>query len=472
MKSCPECKAEVSDRDGRCPRCGRSFTAAAVWRVVFKSRDSLLQHFDRQLAQHRLAVPRREPAAPHTLVRLRLVLPDEGGELSLAAKVVETVERPSRAKAPYLVQLGLLDLDSGKEERLRRAAGGAAPVRALRPQGVTKPASAAGATPVPKRPGQSSDRHLGLDREADADDLDALIDALIQPWEPPPPPEPEANAPEPLLPEPLPRRERLPEELAQELTDFTLQLVRAVTKSSYYTADHQEAGKAKLGLYAAFTTLVADRPELTFYARKAGERDSILVYGIFDEPTDLAQALLKETSTLYIPKLSHYFESNGLLSISFKRALTEAEFHHFVDLLASPASAAPGAANQIVHRLAEDRIHNISVVVVEDRISGHGLSWRVEMALTRLKKDLSVIPLYEHLGEEELRRVRLQVFRDVVRPLRQVSLIRELLENCDRIIEAVDEFSDEQLAEIEAQVLASVPVQSLLRPASTHPPRC
>jgi hypothetical protein len=100
-------------------------------------------------------------------------------------------------------------------------------------------------------------------------------------------------------------------------------------------------------------------------------------------------------------------------------------------------------------------------VVVEDRIGGRGLSWRVEMALTRLKKDLSVIPLYEHLTEEELRRVRLQVFRDVVRPLRQVGLIRELLENCERVIEEVEEFSEDQLGEIETQLLACVPEESL-----------
>jgi hypothetical protein len=53
------------------------------------------------------------------------------------------------------------------------------------------------------------------------------------------------------------------------------------------------------------------------------------------------------------------------------------------------------------------------------------------------------------------------VFRDVVRPLRRVGLIRELLENCDHVVEEVEEFSEDQLAEIESQVLASVPEQSL-----------
>jgi HEAT repeat protein len=282
------------------------------------------------------------------------------------------------------------------------------------------------------------------------------VDALVQRRERPLPPDPPPREAQADSREALATRESLPEELAQELTDFTLQFVRAVTKSSYYTADHQEAGKAKVGIYTAFRDLVGDRPEVTFYARRMGERFSILVYGIFPEPTDLTQAMLRETSEIYVPKLSHYFEANALLSISFKNALSEDEFHQFVDLLASPSNTAPGSSDTIVHRLARYRIHNISVVAVEDRITARGLSWRVEMALTRLKKDLSVIPLYEHLGEEERREVRLQVFRDVLRPLREVGLVRELLENCDRIVEEVEEFSEGQLVEIEAQVLASV----------------
>jgi hypothetical protein len=424
-------------------------------KIAFKTPESLRRLFDRYLAHHRLAVPCSKPLALETLVRIRLALPNDEGPLSLTGKVVGSVEHPSRARAPYDAQLELLDLDAGKEEILRRVASGGAAADASRSQGVRSPPSTADAIPTPKPPDPPS-----IPRP-DPDDLDARVDALIRHWEPPPPSETAVSGAEPAPPEPPPARRRLPEELAKDLTDFTLEFVRAVTKSSYYTADHQEAGKAKLGLYAAFTALVTDHPEITFYVRKAGEKCSILVYGIFDEPTDLAQAMLKGTAEIYIPKLSHYFEANGLLSISFKRALGEEDFHAFVDLLAGPASAGHGVANRIVHELAENRIHNISVVVVEDRIGGRSLSWRVEMALTRLKKDLSVIPLYEHLSEEELRRVRLQVFRDVVRPLRQVGLIRELLENCDRIIEEVEEFSEDQLAEIETQLLASAPEESL-----------
>ncbi len=462
MRSCHECDAELSGREGRCPQCGCRCAAGPLWKLVFKSPENLRRIFDRHLVHHRLLVPRSEPVEPDTLVPLRLLLPEDGGELWLTGKVAETLEQPAGARAPYKVRLELLDLDADGEETLRRVATGSAPADASQPQGVEAASSTADAIPTPKPPAPPSVPPADPDGpDPDAADPDARVDALIERWEPPRPPEATASEAEPAPPEPLLVRERLPEELAKDLTDFTLQFVRAVTKSSDYTADHQEAGKAKLGLYASFTTLVAERPEITLYTRKVGERSSILVYGIFDEPTDLAQAMLKGTSEIYIPKLSHYFEANGLLSISFTRALSEEEFHQFVDLLASPASAAAGGTNRIVHRLAENRIHNISVVVEEDRIGGHGLTWRVEMALTRLKKDLSVIPLYEHLSEEELRRVRLQVFRDVVRPLRQVSLLRELLENCERVIEEVEEFSEDQLGEIETELLACVPEESL-----------
>jgi hypothetical protein len=461
MLTCPECRKELSDGGGRCARCGHGEADGPVWRVAFKTPDGLRKHYDRYMVHQGLVIPRNQPVEPDTPVRLRLVLPEERGEVWLKGNVLTSLEQPSGSKTPYAVQIELLDLSAAKKELLRpapRSAPAAATARAEEPE---KCASTAGATPDSNRTAPRDASSCPAERARDSDDLDDLLDALIERQAQPPPADPPARAAAPGPREHLPTRESLPEEVAEELTDFTLQFVRAVTKSSYYTAEHQEAGKAKLGIYAAFRKLVADRPEITFYARQVGERCAILVYGIFQEPTELAGAMLRGTSEIYVPKLTHYFEANGLLSISFKPALTEDEFHHFVDLLAGPSGVAPGSANTIVHRLAQNRIHNISVVVLKDRIGGRGLSWRVEMALTRLKKDLSVIPLYEHLNEEELRQIRLQVFRDVLRPLREMGLIRELLENCDRIIEEVEEFTESQLAEIEAQVLISAPEESL-----------
>ena len=54
----------------------------------------------------------------------------------------------------------------------------------------------------------------------------------------------------------------------------------------------------------------------------------------------------RDMSEIYTPKLAHYFDSNTLVSISFKHSLTEQHFHGFVDLLAGPASMGAGAGTR------------------------------------------------------------------------------------------------------------------------------
>jgi hypothetical protein len=422
--------------------------------VRFTSRKSLRIQFERSLVHHGLVVPRTQAAAVGSKIRLCLVLPEDAGEVAFAARVVASVAHATRPQAPYDIQLQLLDLEADGLETLRAAAYGQE-ATGTGAAGSPPPAASAEVEPSPLPPPAAPDA------DAVGAEIDARLDELLRPWEAPPAPEASAVAPESLEVPPVPTRERLPDELAADLTEFAVHLVRAITKSSYYTAEHREAEQAKAGLYAAFATLVAHGPEITFHVQTSGEERSVFVYGVFDEPTDLAQAMHRDVAETYVLRLSQYFETNGLVSVSFKRALEEEEFHRFVDLLAGPGGAAHDAGDRTVEKLAELRIHHISLVVREDLLTGRHLSWRVEMALTRLKKDLSVIPLYEHLSESELQRVRLQVFRDVVRPLRQVNLIRELLENCDLVVAEVDELSQENLAGMEAQILASVTEASL-----------
>jgi hypothetical protein len=110
-----------------------------------------------------------------------------------------------------------------------------------------------------------------------------------------------------------------------------------------------------------------------------------------------------------------------------------------------------------VRALATQSVRGISVVFKED-LAGRKLSWRVGLALTRLKKDLSLLPLYHGLGTEELRVIRYEVFRDVIRPLRQVHLLRELLFNCDLVAHEVSDLTQE---DIELLVLEAVVPETL-----------
>ena len=43
------------------------------------------------------------------------------------------------------------------------------------------------------------------------------------------------------------------------------------------------------------------------------------------------------------------------------------------------------------------------------------LPWRVEMALSRMRRDLTLLPLYQHATPEDVSKIKLQIIFDVTR---------------------------------------------------------
>lgn len=444
--SCPECGTQAADYHVKCQQCG---FAHSLERELDHALASALSD---TLESGILHLTNQASLAPASLCELHLKLPDT--RLELIAQVVDVHATEGVGPRTFDIELRLLNLAGDIRSRLESALyaipppatadAAAAPVPTLSPTSVL-PTPAVSETETATAPlagwSQTMDELLSPWRSVQHSDR-----ARMKHEAPAAPTKEEVKT------------QRPPEEVAQELTDFTRQLVQAITKASYYTAEHEHAASAKTGLYDAFRSLLGDRTELTYLARQTSEKRWVLVYGLFDEPTDLTQVMLRGMAELYTSKLSSYFEARQLCSISFKRSMTRANFVAFVDLLATPAGAPAGAAKRFSAEVAARRIHNISVVFLEDRLSGRKLTWRVEVALTRLKKDLTLIPMFEHLNADELRGVRLQVFADVVRPLRQVSLILELLENCDLVVADLKGGSIER---VEADILRAVPERFL-----------
>jgi len=431
MGSCAKCRADLPDAAAHCPSCDPVRAAARARSVVFPSREDLKERFETLLAHHGFVVGNAEVLPLDTKLSLELVLPEDAGTLTVIARVVGARETPCGKDGPYELQLQLLDFDAEKQATIRALlAAGPAPLDS---------------EPLEPEPGDARLDGLNSRRGPPEDSEDPMPLEDLEPLE--------VESPAAAIPrsEPPSGERRQADELKEDLTNFTVQFVQAATKTSYYTADHEESEKAKRSLYAPFSELLRDQPEVTFYLRTMGEKHTMLVYGIFDEPTELSAVMREEMAEVYTTKLAHFFEGNSLSSLSLKRSLGEEEFHRFVNLLAQVGGTS-------AETLAEERIHNISVVFQMDRVAGRQLSWRVQMALTRLRKDLSVIPLYRHLNGEELQRVQMQVFGDVVRPLRNVDVLRELLENCDLALQRPEDAGEEQVAELESQILAAVPL--------------
>lgn len=452
MRKCPTCAAPVHRTDFMCRACGHVLEEVVAVKHTFGTAEDVRTLFGRFPTFESVFVPVEEPLPDGTLVALRLILPASWGELIIPARVTGMARTPSTPATPYRLHMSLLRVDRDKQDRLKAVIAGeelppeARPAPAPTVMLVAPAAEAAGEPSPPPASRPAAPPAPATDEELDVD-LEELLRPLARAWWPPGPAGARVEA-EPLPPP----RERLPEPLARVLTDFVMHLTRAIVKSAYYEPEHQAARQAKIGLYDVFRMLLQDSHEVTFLNDSTDVRRAVLVHGILDEPTELERAMLKGQAELFGHKLASYMENKSLLSMSFKHALDYHEFHRFLDLLATPAHAAHGS-DDFLNTLVAQGVRNVSVVFKADLLSRRKLPWRVAVALSRLKRDLSVLPLYEGIGAEDLKTVRHQVLLDVIRPLRQVHLLRELLLNCDLVAAEVSDFAQE---EIEMMVQAAI----------------
>ena len=108
---------------------------------------------------------------------------------------------------------------------------------------------------------------------------------------------------------------------------------------------------------------------------------------------------------------------------------------------------------------------NISYIYNEELLAEErNIHWRSKLALTRLKKDLSIVPLYLTLDVEELKKVRKQIIQDVFRSFQNAEGIYSALINTDLAVteefreseidhEIVDCLSDEVLLQVSQTLL-------------------
>lgn len=235
-----------------------------------------------------------------------------------------------------------------------------------------------------------------------------------------------------------------PEELQLRplVAQFVVSLVKALQQSSQYAPDHPEVKRCLASLYQQFQALLRGRAEVTFLAKIGGDPKDVVLDGIFGEAVNLATLMPQAMGDLFLPKLREYFDRRRLLTWSIKADIPPGEFEGFLGILSAFAgSAGDRGANvpaETAKVLAAQGISHVSLVFMEELVGrDRQLPWRVEMALTRLRKDLRVIPLYRKSDATEIKRAKAQVIDDIIRPLRRPDLLKGILLNCDLIAKDV-----------------------------------
>ncbi len=228
------------------------------------------------------------------------------------------------------------------------------------------------------------------------------------------------------------------QKLRVHLAQFVVDLIKAMTKMGYYEPDHPQSREARGGLYAQFRGLLKERFELGFVRMAHAEHPVVFVEGVLLEPINLATLLGKGVGALFVPKFHEYFERHALQSFAIKAGITEVEFDTLVEVITrEPGVGIGGGMANLGEILIEREVYNVSTLFSEELVGRERrMNWRTRLALSRLKKDLRIVPFYWHAGPEAVRRARLQIIEDVVRSVRRPDLLCPLLVNCD--LAAVD----------------------------------
>jgi hypothetical protein len=257
------------------------------------------------------------------------------------------------------------------------------------------------------------------------------------------------------------KKELTPEELVKAKTacEFVINLTKAISRSGYYDSHHPISGEVKRGLYDSFKDALGSSSEIMLTCHDSGEVTDIHISGILDEPVNIRKLAKAEASDLFVPKLKDYFERKSLNSFVIKKNITPQHFESFIDVMGEPIADSTDSSKlgeYLTKALVDLDITEVSTVFKTDMVLLRGkLPWRVSIILRRLAKDLKTIPMFRLASVDKIKLIKSQIIEDIIRPLNNADLLRDLIVNCDVIVSYLGQSLEHQ--ELEQMIINSLP---------------
>ncbi len=223
--------------------------------------------------------------------------------------------------------------------------------------------------------------------------------------------------------------------------EFSLLLVKALLQTGTYSGDHPLAKAATAEMYTSFKDLTSGVTELTYLLLSTMDDQGILVDGLLPEPIPVARMFRGIMGDHFLSKFHDYFVRNRIAAFTIKAAISREQFDQFISALTAWASEA-----QSTHRSAEDfseqlldlGIFDVTVISMDEVVGAkRHLSWPVKIALSRMRKDISKIPLLKGADRAELQRIKIQSMSDIIRPITRYDLHRDILLNADLVADGI-----------------------------------
>lgn len=229
-------------------------------------------------------------------------------------------------------------------------------------------------------------------------------------------------------------------------TQFALAFLKVSSLTGYYPADHPSIQDIAGEPHKHLAALSAAVPEVGFVTT-SGTGDEEIMVDLLEEPIPFLTMMRSAMAETFANKFVSYLERNHLVSFTIKTAITFDEFKRFISLFVERKTKQEEGDEESLEtpfgeQLVEREIFSVTAISRDDVVGGHrSLPWRVKIAISRLRKDLAVLPMYSKASDIELQAAKQMIIGDIIRPLRRPRFLRELLVNADLIRGQVDELS-------------------------------
>ncbi len=280
----------------------------------------------------------------------------------------------------------------------------------------------------------------------------------------------EEDLPPPPPPPPVEKKQLTPEEFerVKPVGEFVMNLTRAMLRSGYYEKDHPGTEKAKRGLFDELNSSLGDSSEIMLSLNEESGQSGIMIFSILEDPVSVRLVVGAGQSEIFEPRLQEYFKRKNLLSFTVKKNITLEHFEKFVDIMCAPdaedgeeAMEVEEEGEALTSALVNNGITEITTVFLEETITIlEDIPWRVQMAIQRLAKDLKTLPAFEDKSEADLRAMKVEIIKDIIRPLQHPEFLKDMLLNCHVIAQNVKRLD---LEELEQTLVDAFPEDKLLQ---------
>lgn len=261
----------------------------------------------------------------------------------------------------------------------------------------------------------------------------------------------------------------LPDERLREIRhhagQFTLELVKALVQTGYYSSEHPSSRTVAHDLYQLLQEVTRDAYELTYVLVSTVDERGVMIEGLTHDPIEVARALTGTMGDHFVAKLHDYFVRNRIASFTIKRHIEEPEFTAFLGLWvtwATRVSAVEGRTATAIMAEELDRAGIFGVTVVGmDEVPGQArhLPWQTRLTLARLRTDLGRLTELRRARPEALAQLKAQAVLDAIRAIRRSTMVAEVLLHADLVTETVPAFAP---AEVEHAIAEAIPASFLL----------